>query len=84
MRIRRGGIQFQDPFEGRASRLVLAGVEVRPPERLEDRRLPRLEAIGTLEDDRGLRVVPAGEERLTALEQLICRLALGGVGRLVG
>ena len=49
----------------------LAGVEVRPPERLEDRALARLEPVCALEDDRGLGVMPPVEQRLAALEQLV-------------
>ena len=50
-----------------ARRVVLPGVEVRPPERLEDRRLAGLELRRPLEDDRGLRVVAPLEEALAAL-----------------
>ena len=63
---------------------MLAGVVVGPAERLEDRALARLEAVGPLEDDRGLGVVAALEQRVAALEQLVGGLALARPGSGVG
>jgi hypothetical protein len=73
-------VELEQLFERCASRLVLSRVEVRPTERLEDGCLPRLGPIGALEDDRRLGVVPAIEQRVAALEQLVGRL-LGRVLR---
>ena len=56
-------VHLEELLEHLTGPLELAGVEVRPPERLEDRALAGLEAVGPLEDDRGLRVVPAFEQR---------------------
>ena len=39
-------VEDEQPFERLARALVLAGVEVRPTERLDDRGLVRLESIG--------------------------------------
>jgi hypothetical protein len=59
---------------------VLAAVEIRPAKRLEDRLAARFEPVCAFEDDRGLRVVPAPEQLLTALEQVVSTLAfVGGV-----
>ena len=46
-----GRIDLEELLEGRPRPIVLPGVVVRPPERLEDARLARLVAIGPLEDD---------------------------------
>ena len=80
VRVRRRWIELEQLLERRPGGLMLAGVEVRPAERLEDRRLARLGPVGALEHDRRLRVVPPVEQRLPALEQLV-----GGVsGRASG
>ena len=73
-------VDLEQRLERRARALGLAGVVVRPAERLEDRALARLEPVGPLEDDRGLGVVASLEQRLAALEQLVGGLALVGVG----
>jgi hypothetical protein len=83
VRVRSGRIELEHPFEGRPRRLVLTRVEVRPTERLEDRRLARLQPIGSLEHDRSLSVVVRGEQRLATLEQVIRGLLLGLVADLV-
>ena len=76
VRVRRGRIELEDALERGAGGLVLTGVEVGPPERLEDGRLARLEPIGSLQHDRRLRVMARSEQRLTALEQLVGRFVL--------
>src|SRR4029079_3499057 len=81
LRVVRRRVEVQERLERRARRVVLAGVEVRPPERLEDRRLRGLKLRRPLEDDRGLRVMAPLEEALAALQQLIRRLAVGGIRR---
>ena len=73
-------VDLQQRLEGRARPLGLAGVVVRPAERLEDRALAGLQPIGALEDDRGLGVVAAVEQRLAALEQVVGALGLVGSG----
>ena len=54
MRVVGRRVDLEELLERRAEPIVLAGVVVGPAERLEDRRLARLLAIGPLEDDRRL------------------------------
>ena len=78
-------IDLEQRLEGGPRALRLARVEVRAAERLEDRALARLEAVGPLEDDRRLRVMAPIEQSVTALEQVVGGLALVRVVRcLVG
>jgi hypothetical protein len=58
----------------------LSLVVVGAPERLQDRRLARLEPQGTLEHDRGGAGVMLGEQPSAAPEQLVGRFALVGHG----
>src|SRR3954452_21408860 len=67
LRVVRGRVDLEQRLERLACPVVLPGVEVRPPERLEDRRLARLHPHRPLEHDRGLRVVPPLQETLPAL-----------------
>ncbi len=75
-----GRIELEQSLERGACRLVLARVEVRATERLEDRGLAGLRAVGALEDDRRLGVMPSVEQLLAPLEQLVGALR----GRVVG
>jgi hypothetical protein len=79
VRIRRRWIELEQLLERGPRGLMLAGVEVRPPERFEDRRLAGLGPVGALEDDRRLRVVPPVQQRLPTLQQFVGRL-LGRLG----
>ena len=67
MAVGRRRIDVEQLLERLRRALVLAAVVVGPPERLEDRALARLQARRTLEDDRGLGVVPLLHERVAAL-----------------
>ena len=71
VRVVRRRIDLEERLEGRARPLRLARVEVRPPERLEDRALARLQAVGPLEHDRRLREMAPVEQRVAALEQVV-------------
>ncbi len=57
--------------EGIPRPVVLAGVVEGPAERLQDRRLAGLDPRGTLQDDRGSRVMPVLQQLVAALEQLV-------------
>ena len=78
VRVVRRGIDLEHRLERLARALGLGGVEVRPAEGLEDRRLARLQPRRPLQHDRGLGVVVALEQRLPALEQVVGGLALVG------
>ena len=78
VRVVGGRIELEDALERRPRPVVLTGVVVGPSERLEDRGLVRLLAVGSLEDRRSLGKVALLQERLTALEQLVGRLAVLG------
>ena len=78
-------IDLEQRLERLARALGLAGVEVRPAERLEDRALAGLEPVGPLEDDRGLGVVATLEQRVAALEEVVGALgSLGGPAPAIG
>jgi len=81
VRVWRGRVELEDTLEGGSRLLGLAGVEVRAPERLEDRGLARLQPVRALEDDRRLRVMARFEQRLATLEQLVGRFVIGRVLR---
>ena len=55
---------------------MLAGVVVRAPERLQDRLLIGLFAIGPFEHNGGLREMALGQQIVPALKQLVGRLAI--------
>ena len=75
----RGRIELEEGFEGSACAFGLTRVEVGPAKRLEDRALARLEPIRSLEDDRGLREMAPLQQRMTALQQIVGRLAVVAV-----
>ena len=84
MGVVRRRLELEQLAEGPPRQLVLAAVEVRPAERLEDRLAVRLETVGPLEHDRGLRVVAPPKELLAALQQVVGGLAFVRRGRLHG
>ena len=75
-------VDLEQRLERLPRALVLAGGEVGPPQRLEDRALAGLQARGPLQHDRGLGVVAAAHQGRATLEQLVGGLGL--VGRRVG
>ena len=66
-----GRVDLEQRLEGLARPLRLPGVVERPAERLEDRAAPGLEPGGALEDDRRLGVMPAVEQLVSALEEVV-------------
>lgn len=79
VRVVGGRVHLEERLEGRERALVLARVEVRAAERLEDRPLAGLEAGGPLEDRGGLGVVAVPQERVPPLEELVGGLAVRGL-----
>ena len=79
-----GRVDLEQPLERRPGAIVLAGVVVRPAERLEDAGFAGLFPVGPLEDHRCLGEVALGQEVLAALKQLVRRLAVVARNRVVG
>ncbi len=69
-------IDLEQRLEGDPGALMASRVEVRTTQRLQDGGLAGFQSRGPLEDDGRLRVVPAIEQLVAALEELVRALAL--------
>ena len=72
-------VHLEQRLEGLRRPRMLAAVEVRPPERLEDRALALFQPGGSLQDHRRLGVVAVLEQGGATLQQLVGRLVGGAL-----